>query len=111
MSNGGKVNPVRQSPRFSPYQDLTVTYEGYSRNVPVRVPDLSVHGMFINTPEQFPHGAVLRLEFRLPLTNQWINARAEVRYVVEGVGIGVEFVEITEVCREAIDEELRKARG
>jgi hypothetical protein len=92
--------------RYMPYKDLTVIYEGSSANVPVRVPDLSVTGMFVNTPQQFPEGAVLKVRFRLPRTDTWVAARAEVRYVVEGVGLGVEFVEISAASQRAISEEL-----
>jgi len=93
--------------RFMPYRDLSVVYEGYSDSLPVRVPDLSVSGMFINTPQQFPEGAVLKVRFRLPRTDTWVSARAEVRYFVSGIGIGVEFVEIAPAHQRAISEELQ----
>jgi hypothetical protein len=96
----------RMNRRYMPYRDLTVIYEGYSSSLPVRVPDLSVSGMFINTAQHFPEGAVLKVRFRLPRTNHWVSARAEVRYYVEGVGIGVEFVEISAANQRAIAEEL-----
>jgi hypothetical protein len=89
-----------------PYKELEVVYEGYSHEVPLRVPDLSTHGMFINTPRTFPEGAVLKLKFRLARTNFPIHARGEVRYCVPGVGIGIEFVEISEEAQEAIADEL-----
>jgi hypothetical protein len=99
-----------------PYKELEVVYEGYSHEVPLRVPDLSTHGMFVNTPRTFPEGAVLKLKFRLTRTNFPIQARGEVRYCVPGVGIGIEFVDITEEAQEAIADELEmgeaaEARG
>lgn len=93
--------------RYMPYKDLTVIYEGHSASVPVRVPDLSTRGMFINTPQRFPEGAILKLRFRLNRLDQWVSARAEVRYFVEGIGIGVEFVEISASAQRAIAEELQ----
>src|SRR3989454_8356311 len=48
----------------------------------------------INTGEQFPQGAVLRLSFRLPRSQRLIETRCEVRYCLPGVGIGVEYVDL-----------------
>lgn len=67
-------------------------YEGFTEDIFVRPPDLSPHGMFINTTRQYPEGAVLKLKFRLSRTNVLIQTRCEVRYCLKGVGIGVEFI-------------------
>ena len=101
--------PPRQFERYSPYRDLSMTYEGRSEEIPLRVPDLSEHGMFINTPREFPEGSVLKLKFVLTRTGYTVNARGEVRYCLAGIGIGVEFVEVSEEAREAIAEELEMA--
>lgn len=98
--------PARQYERYSPYRDLQMKYEGRSEEVPLRVPDLSEHGMFINTPREFPEGSVLKLKFLLTRTGYLVTARGEVRYCLPGIGIGVEFFEITDEAREAIQEEL-----
>ncbi len=98
--------PTRRDERFKGYSDLTFSYEGQSREIPVRVPDVSIHGMFINTADYFPEGAVLRIRFRLNRLNYEVRARGEVRYCLPGVGIGVEFVEIEEQARAAIAREL-----
>lgn len=103
------VPPARQYNRYSPYRDLQMKYEGRSEDVPLRVPDLSEHGMFINTPREFPEGSVLKLKFMLTRTGYLVTARGEVRYCLPGIGIGVEFFEISEESREAISEELESA--
>lgn len=41
---------VRQHERHVLYRDPAIVYEGYSEEIPLRVPDLSTYGMFINTP-------------------------------------------------------------
>jgi hypothetical protein len=53
-NNGPLPIPNRQFERFTSYRDLQVNYEGYSEEIPVRVPDIGTRGMFINTPHQFP---------------------------------------------------------
>lgn len=101
--------PARLHDRYSPYRDLTIMYEGRSEEIPLRVPDLSEHGMFINTPREFPEGSVLKLKFMLTRTGYVITARGEVRYCLPGIGIGVEFFDISEESQEAIIEELESA--
>jgi PilZ domain len=103
-----KVTHVRQALRRPYCRNLSVVYEGYGPEIPVRAPDLSVDGMFINTPRFFPEGAVLKLHFYLSRTGWEIRARAEVRYCTPGVGVGVEFVEIDEESRQAIARELEQ---
>jgi len=103
------VTPPRQSDRYSPYRDLQMKYEGRSEDVPLRVPDLSAHGMFINTPREFPEGSVLKLNFILTRTGYLVSARGEVRYCLPGIGIGVEFFDISDESREAIIEELESS--
>jgi len=72
----------------------------------MRPPDLSAQGIFINTAPEFPDGAVLSVRFRLGITGVEIRARAEVRYSLPGVGVGVEFVEISSAAVQAIEDEM-----
>lgn len=101
------LSPLRESERFAGYGDLKIQYEGSSQDIPVRVPDLSSKGMFVNTSRHFAQGSVLKIAFKLSRTGLEINCRAEVRYCLDGVGIGVEFVDISDEAREAIEEEIR----
>jgi len=97
----------RLAPRFSSLRELTVSYEGFSEDIATRPPDVSTRGMFINTSRKFPEGAVLNVNFRLALTGADIRSRCEVRYCLPGVGVGVEFVEISPESVRAIEEEVR----
>jgi len=97
--------PPRLAQRFAHYRELSIVYEGASLDVPVRAPDISVRGMFINTAHKFPEGAVLRICFRLARSNRPVTARGEVRYCLPGVGIGVEFIGLPEDVQRAIEEE------
>ena len=98
-------SPTRQAERFAHYRELAIVYEGTSLDIPVRAPDISTHGMFINTAQKFPEGAVLRISFRLSRSNQLVSARGEVRYCLPGVGVGVEFVGLSEDAQRAIEQE------
>ena len=100
------INESRMVPRFSNLRDLNVTYEGHSEDIATRPPDISPRGMFINTVRNFPVGAVLQIRFTLAHSGVEINTRAEVRYCLQGVGIGVEFLEISAQAVKAIEAEI-----
>ncbi len=105
--NGRKpTNYSRQAPRLSSLRDLSVTYEGHSEAFVIRPPDLSTRGMFLNTSRNFPEGAVLNVRFRLAKSDVEISMRAEVRYCLPGVGVGIEFVDISPEAARAIEHEI-----
>ncbi len=81
-------------------------YEGESCEIPIRPPDLSTHGMFVNTSTHFPEGAVVILRFRLTQSNVEVQTRGEVRYCLPSIGIGVEFVGLRAESVRAIEKEL-----
>ena len=97
---------TRKDARYPQLSELSMTYEGFVEDAAVRAPDLSLHGMFINTRTEYPEGAVLKLRFRLVRTGILIETRGEVRYCLKGVGVGVEFVDISPDIRRAIEEEI-----
>ena len=100
---------ARRWQRHPQVYDLSLTYEGHSESIPVRPPDISPRGMFINTSSHFPEGAVLKVRFRLSRSDFEVNTRCEVRYCLPGVGIGVEFVEIPPEAERAIEREVSLA--
>jgi hypothetical protein len=96
---------TRDRDRITTLKDLYLVYEGHSQELAIRAPDLSPRGMFINTLDSFPEGAVLKVRFRLARSNHRVQARCEVRYCLPGVG--VEFIDIAPGDQKAIREELR----
>jgi hypothetical protein len=101
----------REVNRYSNLRDLSVSYEGYSQDVVTRPPDISTRGMFINTNRTFPEGAVLNVQFRLAQSGVRVRTRCEVRYCLPGVGVGVEFVEISPESVRAIEKEIETGNG
>jgi hypothetical protein len=71
---------IRQDVRYPQLRKLSMIYEGATEDVSVRLPDLSPHGMFINTRSDYPEGAVLKLRFRLSRTGVLVQKGCEVRY-------------------------------
>ncbi len=101
----------RLARRISAIRDLSVDYEGYSEAIVTRPPDISTRGMFINTGSTFPEGAVLNVRFRLAISDVEVRSRAEVRYCLPGVGVGVEFVDISPEAVAAIEKEIEISSG
>lgn len=97
---------TRDRERYAGYRDLHITYEGSSIETPVRAPDISRQGMFINTGKFFPEGTVIKVQFRLTRMDQEVKCRAEVRYCLNGVGIGVQFLDITPEQAQSIEDEM-----
>ena len=96
----------RRSPRYAQFSELSLTYEGRTEEISSRPPDISPHGMFINTARRFPEGAVMKLRFRLSRSGIEVHARGEVRYCLPGVGIGVEFIGLEPEYVRAIEGEI-----
>jgi len=105
--NGAKSIPARREERIQHLSELYLSYEGGSYDIPIRPPDLSLHGMFVNTSTHFPEGAIVNLRFRLTQSNIEVQTRGEVRYCLPGIGIGVEFVGLGDEAAHAIEKELR----
>ena len=100
----------RETDRLGVVDDLYVSYQG-AAPLTVHPPDLSTRGMFINTAEYFPVGAVLKIRCRLSRSKFYFSLRAEVRHCIPGVGIGVEFLELPSEVRRAIQQELEDFTG
>jgi hypothetical protein len=106
MSSSPHKTPTREAERFAAYRNLSLVYEGRSERIEIRAPDISPKGMFIHIPQAFPEGAVMKIEFWLSRSGRQINTRAEVRYCLPGVGIGIEFIDISDEDRQAIETEI-----
>ena len=111
MSSMPHKTPNREVERFAAYRGLNLVYEGRSEKIEVRAPDISSKGMFIHIPQSFPEGAVVKLDFSLTRSGYHVKTRAEVRYSLPGVGIGVEFVDIREEDKQAIEDEISDLMG
>ena len=65
--------------------------------------------MFINTDDELPVGAILNLKFRLALSEVEVTVRAEVRHRIPRVGVGIEFIDLSNEARRAIEREVELA--
>ena len=98
--------PARQHARLRYPPHLSVRYEGRDVDIRLSSPDISAKGMFINSPSRLPEGAVLKVTFLLPRRNVMVVARCEVRFCLPGVGVGVEFIDISPETEHDIEQEI-----
>lgn len=92
--------------RANVVREITISCEGQDEVVLAKPPNLSQGGMFINTSRCFPEGTVLNVRFKLLLTGAHIEARSEVRYRQPGVGVGVQFIGLSDEARRLIEREI-----
>lgn len=102
---------TRSEPRLQHLSELHLSHEGGGCDIPIRPPDISVHGMFVNTSTHFPEGAVVILRFRLTRSNIEVQTSGEVRYCLRGIGIGLEFIGIGPEAKRAIEEDIEASSG
>ena len=85
------------------YKRVTIIQEIFFGDRGVRkMDDISEEGMFIATSDVFMKGSLLDLKFRLFNDDQPITVKAEVRYVQDGVGMGMRFTNLKAEDRERI---------
>jgi c-di-GMP-binding flagellar brake protein YcgR len=89
---------LRKYPRVS--IDLPAVYAFDGRTRRVRISTLGGGGLFLADPEPIAVGARLSIEFRPAKHLARLEVQAEVRYLIPGKGMGVEFL--------ALDPEYRQ---
>jgi uncharacterized protein (TIGR02266 family) len=78
-----------------------------------RIRNVSLGGVFVDTPMPFEVGAIVALEFGIPGVAERVQSRGIVRWSNDGrakgqpIGMGVEFLEVTARAKDALDEFFR----
>ncbi|HZS45278.1 MAG TPA: PilZ domain-containing protein [Blastocatellia bacterium] len=97
----------RRAPRAPLLREVEIDRNGKVSNG--RVVDLSVTGAFIETGEEFRHNDDCRLSLTLPGGKQ-LNVDSIVCYIHSGLGIGVEFRNLTAEEQSAIEDCVAKLK-
>jgi len=91
---------LRKYPRVSIDLPAVYTFNGRTRRA--RISTLGGGGLFLADPEPIAVGARLSLEFRPAKHLARLEVQAEVRYLIPGKGMGVEFLEIDPEYRQRL---------
>jgi hypothetical protein len=97
---------ARYHARLQGLREISLHYEGESSIIHVRPPDISASGMFVSTSRILPEGAVVTVQCKLAHSGAVICARGEVRYCLRGVGVGVQFTDISPEAVRIIEKEI-----
>lgn len=91
---------VRQHRRVSLRTELWIGQEGIYTRTDEFLRDLSVGGAFVMSRQVFPVGSMLSLRFKLPNLTNFVSCTGIVRNMEIGVGIGVQFLDLSvDNCR------------
>ncbi len=66
--------------------------------------DVSVGGLFITTKKPFPRESEVAVSFQLKSTGPAISCRGKVVYSILAMGMGVEFFDLGEETRQALEK-------
>ena len=98
----------RVNARLVVAQDVWVCWHSNGRDDVARVRDMSLGGLFLQTPAQRPVGASTKLDFLV--SEGQIRADAVIRHVGRG-GLGLKFTAVTDADRPRLAALLRRLRG
>ncbi len=91
------------------HKRVTLVQDLYFNSDAVRpLVDLSERGMFVATNNPYMMGSVLEIRFKLFDDDHEIRAQVRVIYVLEGLGMGLQFVDISHDDRERIHHFLQR---
>lgn len=99
----------RRYPRVGLPKGMLVAWQSRKYRVVSRVSTLGLGGIFISTPNPLPVGEFIKLCFEVP--DGEIRARAVVRSLNPGRGMGVEFSAMDPVARARLCHLLRRLLG
>jgi hypothetical protein len=89
--------------------DVWVCWQCNGRDDVSRVRDLSLGGLFLETPATRAVGAATKVDFLV--SEGQIRTDAVIRHVVPGRGLGLKFTALTEQDRRKFAELIRRLRG
>src|SRR5215470_14656232 len=93
-------NEKRELERMSFLCECLVESEALGGVKTARINDLHTGGAFIDLVTSFAIGSVLQLRFHLRDTE--IQVKAEVRYSMTNIGVGVRFIDLSDEGRDLI---------
>src|SRR5467141_4283208 len=99
----------RLTSRVATPGDVWVYWRCHGREDVSRVRDMSMRGLFIETPEPKAEGVLARLNFLVQ--EGQIRADAVVRHATPGVGLGLKFTALSEQDRPKLAALLTRLRG
>jgi hypothetical protein len=101
-----KTKSTRRHPRVKSPKGLLVAWEAGTHRSVSRLETLSLGGVFIHTQEPPPVGSMINM--LLDIQNGDVRARAIVRRVSPGKGMGIQFISMSQEDRARLNLQLQR---
>ena len=99
----------RSRPRLSICLDAVWDRTGEPQ--PARITNLSEGGCFLDTVGEVKQGEIVGFRILMPsAAEDWLYLEGEVRHHIEGIGFGVQFVELNDEQEEKVNALIRIAK-
>ncbi len=105
-SNEARQNERRKNPRFAFIAEAQVLEPKWKTVIAARTSDLSLGGCYVETINPFPPSTVVNL--RLRKWDRTFETQAMVIYATPGMGMGMEFLAVTQEQREVLEAWIRE---
>ena len=96
------LRPERRAPRYPFAATAEATDSSDVR--PAKVKDLSVFGAYLAMPDPFSKGAIVLVKIRTE--TEFFQCNATVVHFTEGLGMGIEFINMNPAFRSVLQEWL-----
>ncbi len=93
----------RRYPRLSYGKEVWIGQDGIFSRTNERITNISVGGAFIETAQSFSTGTVVSVRFKAGDAKDFISCAAIVRNSRPGVGLGVEFLDLSPEARTQLE--------
>jgi hypothetical protein len=93
---------MRRQPRVAHFEEIWIGQDGIFSRTGGHIRNISTSGVFIETEQSFGGGSVVNLRFSLGESKELVNCSAIVRNVQPGLGLGVEFLDLSSGSRNRI---------
>ncbi len=101
----------RLHPRLGYGQEVWIGQDGIFSRTNERVSNISLGGLFVETSQSFANGDVLSLRFRLGDVQELISCTAIVRNSRPGIGMGVQFLDLSPEAKGILEAYLARELG
>jgi PilZ domain len=97
----------RSKPRLS--ISLDAVWEHSGQAPAARITNVSEGGCFLDTVGEVRQGEIVAFRILMP-DEDWLYLEGEVRHHIQGVGFGVQFVDLNEEQQEKVQQLIRMAK-
>lgn len=105
------MDEQRRHPRLECTSEVWIGQDGIFSQTTERIANISIGGVFIETAGTFSRGTILSIRFKIGESGTLISSSAIVRNPRPGVGLGVEFLDLSPEAKHNLETFLISQLG